>query len=244
MYGWRRRIGYISPTAIEVAAYDYYGTVPNGFGLANYTCNMTSWEASQRTQALDKVAGAAKHMASRRVDFICHSDLALTSMETDPRFGQSLAERIRDDTGTPATTSADAALLALASLSISSIAVVSPHPAEVHAACIRFFESCDIRVPVSCSLERDFKLTHTVSPAELYDSVRKSFKSGMGQIDGIYIASPQLPSREVVEHLEADIGVPVIGEAASLWWAAFSALGVSERFAGSGKLLGSVGVRQ
>ena len=29
-FGWRRRIGYITPTVIEVVAYDFYRFAPDG----------------------------------------------------------------------------------------------------------------------------------------------------------------------------------------------------------------------
>jgi hypothetical protein len=44
MFGYRARIGYISPFIIELNAYDFYRIVPKGVGLIGVTCMVEGWK--------------------------------------------------------------------------------------------------------------------------------------------------------------------------------------------------------
>lgn len=55
MFGWRKRIGFISPTVIEVIPYDFYRFAPDGVGLVGVTCNIEGWANDQYDIALATV---------------------------------------------------------------------------------------------------------------------------------------------------------------------------------------------
>ena len=42
-FGWRKRIGLLSPTVIETAAYDFYRLAPDGVSLCATTSNIEHW---------------------------------------------------------------------------------------------------------------------------------------------------------------------------------------------------------
>src|SRR2546423_13985934 len=72
MFGWRRRIGYISPTVIEVVAYEFYRFAPDGIGLTGVTCSIDDWRPEEFEKGLAQVAAAATYLGSRGVNFIIH----------------------------------------------------------------------------------------------------------------------------------------------------------------------------
>ena len=72
MFGWRKRIGYIGPTVMEVVPYEFYKFAPDGIGLVGITCNIDDWSAEWFDKALAQVAEAAKYLGSRGVDFVLH----------------------------------------------------------------------------------------------------------------------------------------------------------------------------
>src|SRR5437588_11844846 len=72
MFGWRKRIGYIGPTVMEVVPYEFYRFAPDGVGLVGVTCNINSWEPHEFEKGLAQVAQAAGYLGSRGVDFIIH----------------------------------------------------------------------------------------------------------------------------------------------------------------------------
>jgi hypothetical protein len=44
MFGYRARVGYISPSVMELNAYDFYRIVPDGVGLIAVTCMVEGWK--------------------------------------------------------------------------------------------------------------------------------------------------------------------------------------------------------
>ena len=72
MFGWRKRIGYIAPTVMEVVPYEFYRFAPDGIGLVGVTCNIDDWRPDYFEKALAQVAAAATYLGSRGVDFIIH----------------------------------------------------------------------------------------------------------------------------------------------------------------------------
>src|ERR1700681_3518289 len=72
MFGWRKRIGYIGPTVMEVVPYEFYRYAPDGVGLVGVTCNIDDWSKDYFDQALAQVTTAAAYLGSRGVDFILH----------------------------------------------------------------------------------------------------------------------------------------------------------------------------
>ena len=72
MFGWRKRIGYIAPTVIEVVAYEFYRFAPDGIGITGVTCSIDDWRPEEFEKGLAQVAAAATYLGSRGVDFIIH----------------------------------------------------------------------------------------------------------------------------------------------------------------------------
>ena len=52
MFGWRRRIGYIAPTVIEVVAYEFYRFAPDGIGITGVTCSIDDWRPEEFDKGL------------------------------------------------------------------------------------------------------------------------------------------------------------------------------------------------
>jgi hypothetical protein len=42
-FGWRKRIGLLSPTVIKTAAYDFYRLAPDGVSMCATTSNIEHW---------------------------------------------------------------------------------------------------------------------------------------------------------------------------------------------------------
>ena len=42
-FGWRKRIGLLSPTVIETAAYDFFKLAPDGVSMCATTSNIEHW---------------------------------------------------------------------------------------------------------------------------------------------------------------------------------------------------------
>ena len=102
MFGWRKRIGYIAPTVMEVVPYEFYRFAPDGVGLVGVTCNIDGFEPQEFEKGLSQVSQAASYLGSRGVDFIIHGGGPLVSsaegLRGDDRSGD------RDRSKRPTTT--------------------------------------------------------------------------------------------------------------------------------------------
>ena len=59
MFGWRARIGYISPTVMEVLPFEFYQFAPDGVGLVGMTCAIDDWRPEEFEKGLADVAKLA-----------------------------------------------------------------------------------------------------------------------------------------------------------------------------------------
>lgn len=67
MFSWRRRIGYITPSVMETAAYEFYRFAPEGIGLVAVSCNIEDWKSDEYERGLKQIDARADDLASRAV---------------------------------------------------------------------------------------------------------------------------------------------------------------------------------
>jgi maleate isomerase len=116
MFGYRARIGYISPSVIELNAYDFYRIVPKGVGLIAVACMVGGWKEEAYKQALAQVEACAKELGRRSCDFIIHGGAPLV-LAQGKGFEANLLETLQKITGVPCTTNIVAAMAAFRDLS-------------------------------------------------------------------------------------------------------------------------------
>ena len=145
-FGWRKRIGLLSPTVIETAAYDFYRLAPDGVSMCATTSNIEHWSRENFQQhVLDPIVSAVRYLASRHVDYIIHTGMPVVTTR-GKGFEDELVKQIEDATGLPATTSIRSAIRALAHLGIRNVAVVTPYPQELHQSALSFLAASGFRI--------------------------------------------------------------------------------------------------
>src|SRR5437868_11970302 len=127
MFGWRKRIGYIGPTVMEVVPYDFYRLAPDGIGLVGVTCNIDDWSQSYFDQALARVTTAAAYLGSRGVDFVLHGGGPLV-VARGKGYEEIIVRDIEAAAKVPASTGVRAAMDAFRHLGAQRIAIASPYP--------------------------------------------------------------------------------------------------------------------
>lgn len=239
MFGWRGRVGHISPASMELTAYDFYNVAPEGVGLVGYTCNMEGWSDDQYDVALAEIDNAAVELASRGVDFISHGGAPMVVNSSEPFFDQKIIDRLQDLTGIPATTSIRTGIDALQHLDLSRIVLATPYHDKLNSDTARYLETYGIDVVHTTTLSAEFKSLHSTPPGTIYDFVMES-AAAAPDADGLYLPCPQWCVCDLVEVLEQDCGKPVVAASPALWWTAFRALGVAGAQPGYGRLLSSL----
>ena len=166
MFGWRKRIGYIGPTVMEVVPYEFYKFAPDGVGLVGITCNIDDWSAEWFDKALAQVAEAGKYLGSRGVDFVLHGGGPLVVARGEG-FDEVIVRDIERASGVPASTGVRAAMEALRHLGANRIAIASPYPERHNRAMADYLASHGFAIASAEGMDVPFKRLQAVTPADI-----------------------------------------------------------------------------
>src|ERR1051325_3375651 len=126
-FGWRKRIGLLSPTVIETQAYDFYKVAPPGIAMCATTSNIEHWNTDNfKAHVLDPMVGSVQYLASRNVAYIVHTGMPVVTTR-GKGLDAELIKLITDATALPATTSIRSAINALNYLGAKNVALLSPY---------------------------------------------------------------------------------------------------------------------
>ena len=238
MFGWRKRIGYIGPTVMEVVPYEFYRYAPDGVGLVGVTCNIDDWSAAYFDKALAEVTTAAAYLGSRGVDFIIHGGGPLVAAR-GKGFEDIIVKDIEKASGVPATTGIRAAMESLRRIGARRIVMASPYPERHNRAMIEYFTSHGFEIVRAEGMDVPFKRLQSVPPEDI-----KVFVEGAvgraSACDAIYLPCPQWQAAQAVEAIERDTGLPTVAYSHASFFAAFKTLGIMDPIKRQGRLLASL----
>jgi len=235
MFGYRARIGYISPSVIELNAYDFYRIAPKGVGFIGVACMVGGWKEEAYKEALSQLDACARELARRFCDFIIHGGAPLV-MSQGKGFETQLIDRLREITGAPCTTSIVAAMDAFRALDATRLAVVDPYPPELNEKMVGYLTDWGFDVASVVSLGTTFTESSVASIGDIYRAAKRAVKEA-GNATGIFIPCANFPVVDVIEDIETDLGLPVISNITSQLYVAFKSIGMREKIDGYGKLL-------
>jgi maleate isomerase len=234
-FGWRARIGYLCPSVFELIVYDFYRIVPAGVGLIGVTCMIEGWTGEAYAKGLARVDECARELARRKCDFVIHAGVPLV-VSRGVGFERALVSQIESLANVPATTSIVAGIGALAELSAHRIGLVNPYPPDLNEAVVKYLTHNGLDVRAVIGLGADFTRIGDISEADVYSAAKQAIKQAP-DITALYLPCPQFPVLDVIEAIEADLGVTVVGHLPSEIWFALKTLGIRRPIHGFGKLL-------
>lgn len=236
MFGWRKRIGYITPTVMEVVPYEFYRFAPEGIGLCGVTCAIEGLSAAEFDKGLALVEAAAAYLGSREVDFIVHGGAPLVASR-GPGFESELVARIETAAGgVPATTNVVAVKQGLEALGAKRVALASPYPQAQHERGIAHLEGQGFSVVPTRGMDVPFKKMQQVSPETIADHCI-ALISGIDGLDALVVSCPQWQAAQAVEAIERTTGVTVVAASHANFFVAFRALAIGDPIRGQGRLL-------
>jgi maleate cis-trans isomerase len=238
-FGWRKRIGLLSPTVIETAAYDFFRVAPDGVSMCATTSNIEHWNKENFQQhVIEPLVVAVKYLASRNVDYIIHTGMPVVTTR-GKGFEEEVVKLITDTTGLPSTTSIRSAIRALSHLGVRNVAVVTPYPQELHQSALTFLRASGFNVIADHTEDVVFKRLQDVTPAHIAATAARVLKSAPSA-DGVYIPCNQWSAADAAQLIEKQCGIPVVTGAHADYWEAFRALGINDRIDGHGRLMASL----
>ena len=240
MFGWRRRIGYITPTVLEVVPFELYQFAPDGVGLVGVSCNIDDWTPEEFDKGLAQVTDAARYLGSRGVDFVIHGGGPLV-VARGPEFEEAIVRDIEAVSGVGATTGVRSATLALQHVGAKRVALASPYPPRHNEAMAGYLNRRGFDVSHSVGMDVPFKDLQNVPPTEIYRFARNVLAAAPTS-DALYLPCPQWQAAQVVDVLERETGKPVIAYTHANFFVAFRALSIHDTGHGHGRLLASLGL--
>ncbi len=239
MYGWRARIGNISPTVCaEIFPYEFYRVAPEGVTLV--TTNLAirdARESSEVETSWERFNTAIQNLTETRVDYITLSGAPLVLAKGVDRYRQMLAD-LRRRSPVPASTSPQSFADGLKHLGAARIAVATSFIPAHNELVKAFLASEGFEVLGIEGLNTGLKSIEkaTLSPLQVYQHVR-SVGRKYPICEAVLITSAAWPTLTVIQALEDDIGKPVVSSAVGQIWAPLYELGIRAQIDNYGTLL-------
>jgi maleate isomerase len=236
MYGWRAKLGRISPSPETVGAVEWHRSLPTGVCLVETRTLIHDVTVDGLTEMVTQVERAARELASAEVDVILQAGTAAAFFR-GIGHDQELIQRITAATGILATTTLTAVIGALRTLKIQRLAIATSYLAEIDARLVDVLERSGFQVVAirGMGIKKSIDMGK-VFPDVTYRLARESVRSAPNA-DGILISCGNLRSFEAIEPLENDTGLAVVTSNQAGLWQSLRMAGVEERLPGLGRLL-------
>jgi maleate isomerase len=236
MYGWRAKIGRISPSPETVGCEEWRRSMPDGVCLVETRTLLHDVTVEGLGETVKQVERAALELASAEVDVILQAGTAIAFFRG---FGhdQELSRRITDATGIKATTSLTSVVEALRALGIKRPAIATSYLPDIDARLVGVLRQSGFAVAAirGMGLKRSIDMGR-VMPDETYRLACEVARAAT-DADGIFISCGNLRSFEAIERLEADTGLPVITSNQAGLWQTLRMVGIDDRLPNLGRLL-------
>jgi maleate cis-trans isomerase len=236
MYGWRAKIGRISPSPETAGAEEWRRSMPDGVCLVETRTLIHDVTVEGLSETVKQVERAALELASAEVDVILQAGTAIAFFRG---FGhdQELSQRIHAATGIKATTSLTAVIDALRTLQIHRPAIATSYLADIDRRLVDVLEKSGFKVAAirGMGLKKSIDMGK-VFPEQTYRLARQVVRSAP-QADGILISCGNLRTFEAIESLEIDTGLSVVTSNQAGLWQSMRMAGIKDRLTSLGRLL-------
>jgi len=234
-YGARAKIGLVYPSPGWVMEPEFYAMSPEG--VITCTTRISLFETNKEQLSLMGETGveATKLLSQAPVDVIalgCTSGSFIGGYEYDKKL---IKDMEKASGGIPCITTSNGVVEGLNTLEVKKVAVATPYIQEVNESGKRYLE------------ENGFEVTNIIGLDLLYDkdidsqSLETVYKlakeADTEDADAVAILCTGIRSVGILEHLEEDLGKPVISAIQATFWHALRTAGVGDKLEGFGSLL-------
>jgi len=175
-------------------------------------------------------------MVKPAVIALAHTAMSATLGKEGER---ELVERLGRSSGIPFITAFGSVLLALVNFGARRIALATPYGADTTLQTKAHLEAHGVSVVSFGSLD-NVKNIYEETPERAYALARRV---DAPDAEAVFLSGLGMPSIDVLERLERELGKPVISAASAMMWNALRVAGVATPVAGYGSLLSGVRVR-
>jgi arylmalonate decarboxylase len=235
-YGWRGRIGLVSPSTNTTLEPEFWRLAPDGVSIhVARVYQAGPQEPSTYRRMADDIATAATLLATAEVDVIAFGCTSCTYFVPPEEIRATMAEKAH----CPTVLTADAVVDALRALNVRRVALASPRTEFVTKRELDFLASSGFEVVSSRSLglgatEEERRYIGRVPSETLYRLVASVVRP---EADAIFVTCTQLPTLPMIARLEAEFGKPVVTSNQATVWRCLRHIGFTAPIRGYGRLL-------
>lgn len=237
-FGWRARIGFISPgtSGVHTSSLEMEMIAPEGVLFINkFLDGPKSLSLEHLVEMLPQVEPAARSIAKNaNVDLILMGGAPLVLANGATK----LIRMIEDAARIPATTNITGMVNGLRRLDMHKLVVLAPYYGEHLVDMVRDFlegEGFEI-VSMVGGAGVEFGKHKELSQYQTYRAAKRAFLDAPAA-DGLVIVGGGAPLHEIIDILEVDIGKPVIANNFASLWNALDMANVRQPISGYGTLL-------
>jgi maleate isomerase len=238
MKGWRARIGFMVPPGNPTVEPEMFDMAPRGVSV-HFTRMSASGaagthegqDARNRSQieSLDHCMELLSMLAPNVV-VMAHT---ATSYTLGRQAEAELGARLEGRWNVPFITAFGSALAAFKTLGIERIAYATPYNEATTLQGVAHFRAHDIEV-ISYGRLENVRNIYEENSERAYSIARQVNHS---DADAVFLSGVGMPTVDVLEALEQDLGKPVVSAASAMMWNALRVAGVGAPVQGFGKLL-------
>jgi len=246
VFAWRGRLGLIQPTHRGKSFHYWYHLAPPGVEIVPTFIGFRRGEREAFEHAFDKAEEIAASLVEVGATLIAIGGLppfALKGYEFDVAWTERLSKRL----GVPVATPMNACGLALKTLGIRRVALLSYFGEELAAALAAYFSNFGVESTVlegyhmgrgsEGLFSTPLMSLDEVSKEQVYRYCRDAVLPHRSRIDGLFVAGSGWDATPVVEYLERDLGIPVVISLLGQVWFARRRLHIADPVEGYGSLL-------
>ena len=232
---WKRLGALIPPVNVTVER-EFNRWAPEGVSIHTQRLwrRRATLSSEDLKEMLTHLEEDCRLLAFAQPHFVTYACTSGSSLETGG-FDEKIARRIAQAAGCPASTTATAVVEALRCLKVRRVAVATPYPQEVNEKEMAFFVDLGLE-PVSLEtflLSDSYRIP--VVPQE--ETLALAKKADRPDAEGIFISCTNLPTADIIERLEQEVGKPVVTSNQATFWQALRRMGVDEAVPHCGRLL-------
>jgi maleate isomerase len=215
MYGWRARLGLLVPSSNTTNEPEFGRVLPEGVSVHTGRLPLESVTAAD-LEAMSETAGrASERLRHAGVDVAAYA-CTTGSLVKGHDYAEHLEEEVAAAADAPAVATALSVERALRAVDASAVTVVTPYVESLNERERSFLEAGGFEV-LSVTGHRIEPNTEigALRPEEAYRQAVAAVDDGA---DALFVSCTNYRTFEVVERLEADLGVPVVtSNQATLW---------------------------
>lgn len=236
MYGWRAKIGLITPMS-ENAEHAFHIYAPEGVTFSSMKINFpgpTPEGLKILTDQLEDTAATYKGYDLDLIVFGCTSGSCIEGIG----FDQECIRRIERASGVPGLTTSTAVLEAFKALNTKKVAVLTPYPEATNQAEKKFLEDNGYTVTNIVSMDMSqFKENGLgFEDASEHFLYQNAIRTELNGADTFFLSCMGLTTMEIVQALETHFRLPVVTSHQATLWSALRHCRVGSKPDNLGKL--------